>query len=705
MLVKIGRAQPAGVEGAAMRYRRAWPGGRQTLALLLWLLAGAIAIGLWQGGSFSLTPRIALLNGSDAARGMALVSAGLTPGATMTRVACTGVPVPSGLAVDDPAPDGAIPAVAAIVASVGECYDARWRAGATGVGDDASPDSGFELLLPPDLEVSTALQRAHRDVATDLREIAADDLVRGERIGVPIAFTVLLLATGSLIASLVPFVVAGAAVLVAVGVLLIVSLLTPVSLYAVNVTVMIGLALGIDYTLLCVMRYRDERRAGWGPADARARSLATAGHAVLVSGIVVVVSLGGLLLMPMSVFRDVGIGAMAVVALAVAAVLTLHPMLARALDLRLIGQPALLRWRRPAGPARAWPAFGRLVTSHAAAVIVLVALLLGPLIWLASQMEGQLSSPQLVLPAAVDVDPRSAYLEQELRATALSIVEIVIDGEADPDAIDALLASLGRDVDLAPVVAVETSDAAPFTVVSALVVHPPGSPEAGRAIAWLRGEVVPGVFGDAGGEVLVAGPLALHHDVLATVRQWQPRIIGLICATSLVLLALTLRSIVVALLAVVSTGMSVAAAVGVLVLIVQRGHGAVWFGFDTVPAIEVWVPIVLFCIMFGLGTDYHLFLVSRIRERRREGYPLAESIRFGVGVTGGLVSAAALIMVAVFGAFATGRLAMMQQIGFGLAVAVLIDAFLVRLVFVPACMTLLAPWIWPATAMRRRPAS
>jgi RND superfamily putative drug exporter len=261
-------------------------------------------------------------------------------------------------------------------------------------------------------------------------------------------------------------------------------------------------------------------------------------------------------------------------------------------------------------------------------------------------------------------------------------------------AIAHLIAELGNDRDFAPVLTLETNEPGDLSVLTALVVRPADSPAAAAALERLRDEFLPQAFGDVSATALVTGPLAMQLDVRDSIWIWQIRIALLVLATSVIFLTLMFRTVVVPIVAALTTMLSVGAALGLLVLVVQKGHGASLLGLEQVSAIETWVPIVLFCIVFGLGMDYHVFLVSRIRERYRLTRDSTASITFGLRSTASVVCGAALIMVVVFGCFATGRLLMLQQVGFGLAVAVAIDALLVRLVLVPATMIVLGRRNW-----------
>ena len=703
----------------------AWSARHPRLVIGVWLVAILLGILGWRDVNQVLTTEIAVYADTDSRRSGDLIEARFRNRESAgTRVLCAApgladVSMQSGAV---PGQGGSSPVWPGAVIGIGECYEAKWAvsAGTTAfapgqrasdgsaqagnvmsetAGDTArsAPDT-LALLFPPDADDSIRLKPRNTSSETSFRTLIQEDLVRADRIALPLAFVVLLLVIRTWFSPFIPILIGGAAVAVAVGVTAVIARISSMSIYVVNMVVMLGLAVGIDYTLLILERFREERRAGSRTLPAIDASMASAGRAVMASGTTVIVALAGMLLVPISVFRDIAIGAILVVVLGVLAALTLLPAM-----LRLVGdridcrqRDLLAVLRRPAGIG-VWGRLARAVTRKPLMWGVPVLLLLGALSSQTMNLHGGLSSSYVAQVSGSGSGPELDYWEQEVTTTLMSVVEVVVDerhADGSDNRIEQLVVDIGQDSDFAPVVTMQTNDAGDLSVIRALVVRLPSSPEAAMAVERLRSELVPDVFGASRADALVAGPLALQMDVIDIVEAWQWRIVAVILGMSFIILTLVFRSIVVPIVATLMTLLSVSAATGMLVLVVQKGFGASLLGLHRAPVIEVWVPIVLYSILFGLSLDYHVFLLSRIREQYRRTGDVTGAVAFGVRSTGGIICGAALIMAIVFGSFASGRLLILQQIGFGLAAAILIDAFLVRLILVPAAMTVLGRRNW-----------
>lgn len=666
-----------------------------------WIAALLVPIIIWQAGGVTLTPKIWLLDDAGTSTDGQAISSQLDPALSRMHVVCSGTtPLPVVLG-DDSVVSGT-GSIDVAIASIERCYEERWLLSDE---QDQQKDStiipfrqsGGRFKVSPEIRVSIVAHQFDRNVAQDIRKIVVEDVWHAERAGLPVAFVILFLLTGSLTAAAMPLLIASVSVIASAGLLLLVD--RPMSIYAMNVTVMIGMAVGLDYTLLCLQRYREERRLGTESAKAAQRLFATAGHTVVISGCIVVVSLAGMLFVPINVFRDVSIGAIAVVCVSVVSILTLlpgflawsdgasEPLTERQVVLRIM----------PGFRQRLWGSVSYAVTRFSWPCMLLVVIALSPLVWQSFAMQGRVSIPQVSLAGVSDDGAVAGYVEQEINSTLLSVVDITISSEESTrvtSAMNALLMELGHNIDFAPVVIVQENPSGTMVVVRTLVVYPADSPEAMATLSHLKNVVVPAAFEGISATSMVSGPLLVHHDVMATISFWQGRIVAATVAISALLLALVFRSLVVSLLAVGTTCLSVTAAIGVVVLVVQRGYGADLLGLTAAPAIEQWVPIVVFCIVFGLSMDYHVFMVSRIREQFLLEGDLRASIQTGLSTTGGVISGAAVIMAVVFAGLISGRIPMLQQVGLGLTAAVLIDAFLVRLILVPACMSLLGKRKW-----------
>jgi RND superfamily putative drug exporter len=288
-------------------------------------------------------------------------------------------------------------------------------------------------------------------------------------------------------------------------------------------------------------------------------------------------------------------------------------------------------------------------------------------------------------------------LETQFSAGMIEPLEIAIGADRTPEieaSISALQAAMANDAAFGPVLSSGWNDAGTLAVIDVPLTMPGNDPAAGRAIERLRGTLIPTAFAGTDALVLVGNDPAVDYDLAKLVDTWTPRIFVIVLGFSFLLLLLAFRSIVIPIKAIVLNLLSVGAAYGLMVLVFQRGYGADLLGFTKVASIETWVPIFLFCILFGLSMDYHVFLLSRIREHYDQTHNNEESVVSGLRSTARLITGAAIIMVVVFAAFATASLTMFQQLGFGLAVAILLDSTVIRIVLVPASMKLLGDRNW-----------
>jgi putative drug exporter of the RND superfamily len=529
-------------------------------------------------------------------------------------------------------------------------------------------------------------------VDLDLESTAESDLLRGETIGLAAALLVLLFVFRSLVASLVPLAVAVVSIVVALGLTALVGQAWELSFFVVNMLVMMGLAVGVDYSLFVVSRFRDELETGREKPDAIARAGATSSRAVLFSGLTVVIALIGMLIVPHTIFRSLAVGAITVVLVSVAAALTLVPALLSLLGdwvnaLRLpIGRRSGSLWSGIAAAVMRRP-----VVSLVASVALLVALAL-PYAWVQTG-----SSGVTTLPDSFASKRAFELLDSELGARDNTEADVVLTGDVRSPEVQAATARLRRALEQdsrygtpTGTIVATTGDAALLTVP---VAGDPVGREAIDAVRDLRERYVPAAFPD-GSEVLVAGEPAGELDFHRLAARYQPIIFALVLGLSFLLLVVAFRSLVVAATAIGANLLSVGAAYGLLVLVFQEGVAAGLFGFTQYESVEAWLPLFLFSVLFGLSMDYHVFLLSRIRERWVESGDTADAVAFGVRSTGRIITGAALIMVAVFAGFATGDLVMFQQMGFGLGAAILLDATIVRCVLVPAAMKLLGERNW-----------
>ena len=535
-------------------------------------------------------------------------------------------------------------------------------------------------------------------VGAEFTELAEETLQRGEMFGIPIALVILVLVFGAAVAAGIPLLLAGVSIVLALGLTVVAGQAMDLSYFVTNMITMIGLAVGIDYTLFIVHRFREERAHGFGVPEAVIRAGDSASRAVFFSGTTVVIALTGLLAMPDTVMRSLGTGAILAVLASVVAALTLLPAI-----LSLLGD-RVNKGRLPfAGPVkvddgggRFWGRVTRVVTARpivsvvAAAGILVVAAL--PYLSIDTGQNFIDSLPE-------DSESRYAFalLNQEFDTGVVSSPIVVDAPDVTDPAVQSAAAALGEALDADPAYGGVITTVAPsgdLLVLDAVLKLDPSSEEAHRALTTLRTETIPTAFAGADADVLVTGDTAWMADYSRVISERTPWIIAVVLTVSFLLLMVVFRSIVVPLKAIVMNLLSVGAAYGLLVLVFQRGVGAGLFGFRRTDVIEAWVPMFLFAVLFGLSMDYHIFLLSRIKERYDAGAGNLQSVAFGLGSTGAIITGAALIMVAVFGGFAAGDLVMFQQMGFGLAVAVILDATIVRSVLVPATMALLGDLNW-----------
>jgi RND superfamily putative drug exporter len=521
---------------------------------------------------------------------------------------------------------------------------------------------------------ATALVTGQGSIDHDTRIVAKSNLSTGETIGIPVALIILLLVFGAAVSALLPVMLAIVAIVVSLALTALVGQAFDISFFVTNMITMMGLAVGIDYVLFIVSRYREERAGGLEKLDAIERAGQTASRAVLFSGITVVVALVGMLIVPTTIFVSLATGAILVVLSAVAAAMTLLPAVLSLLGDRIEkGQVSRLIPSRVRGGRGFWPravaaVMRRPVVSVVAAAGLLLVLAI-PYLSIDTGAAGVSS-----LPASLQSRQGFDLLQKEFTVGTIAPAQVPVTGSDEARQIEAAIAGNPR----------FGTPSLHDGVLSIPVNADPTSPAAVAAVRHLRAIAASPVGGQTSSNI----------DYFDIVDHYLPIVVALVLGLSFLVLLIAFRSVVVPLVAMVMNLLSVGAAYGLLVLVGQKGVGAGLLGFTRVDTIEAWIPLFLFSVLFGLSMDYHVFLLSRIRERWDETGDTEDAIVHGITSSARLITGAAAIMVAVFGGFAAGQLAMFQQMGFGLAVAVLIDATIVRTVLVPATMKLLGRWNW-----------
>jgi RND superfamily putative drug exporter len=549
-----------------------------------------------------------------------------------------------------------------------------------------------------------ALVTGQPAVQRDLDRIFAADLRRGELIAVVVALVALLLVFGLSAAVVVPFAVAACTIAATVTAVFLVAHGVTMVTYVTNVVALIGFALAVDYSLLMVFRFREEVARGGAVQDAVVRTMATAGRAVVVSGLAVALGLALLIFVPVPLIRSLGIGGLLIPLASIAAALTLQPVLLSLLGARGVGRYPSVR-QAPQVESGGWARLARTVMGRP--VLFLTA---GTLLLVAAAL------PMLALeltPGSISAIPRSPesvrgyeLLRDNIGPGGITPVYAVVDGGGRSaargprvrQATERLVDLVFRDEET-KVVASGTDEryvdpTGRYTRVIVAGRHEFGEKQMQHFVQRLRGELVPrGNFPDETA-VVVGGAPAQGLDFLDRAYGAFPWLIGALIALTYLILLRAFRSLLLPLKAVLLNLLSVAAAYGLLVVIFRWDVGADLFGLRHSDEIEGWIPIVLFAALFGISMDYEVFLVSRMREAWDELPDNARAVAHGLQRTGRVVTAAAAIMVGAFSGFAAGDVTGLQQFGVGLMIAVIIDATVVRAVLLPALMTVLGPYNW-----------
>jgi len=534
-------------------------------------------------------------------------------------------------------------------------------------------------------------------VGSDFNTLSQRDLENGElAFGLPVAMLVLLLVFGAVVAGLVPVLMALVSILVGLGLVALLSLEFSLSVFIVNMLTGMGLALGIDYSLFVISRYREERGRGLPQDAAIAVAGATASRAVLFSGGTFVVALLGMLIVPTEIMRSLAAGAIIVGVVSVAAALTLLPALlglvgdrVNALRIPVLGRKL---GRADAAEGRLWRAIVERVLRRPALSLALSAGLMlaaaAPVLGLHVGQNGVTTLPN-------GMPSKQGYLalQRDFPAQNPYSAQIVVQGGGAALAdLARLRTRLAADSRFGPG-AIQTGRDE-ISLLSLPVRGDAVGDQAVSALRDLRAHTLPAAFAGSGARALVGGRTAETADYFDAVTKPTPYVLVFVLGLSFILLTIAFRSLVVAAVSILLNLLSVGAAYGLLTLVFLRGVGAGLFGFEQAASVDAWVPLFLFSVLFGLSMDYQVFLMSRIRERYDECGSTREAVASGVASTARIITGAALIIVVVFAGFARGQLVAMQQMGFGVAIALLLDATLIRSLVLPSIMSLLDARSW-----------
>jgi uncharacterized membrane protein YdfJ with MMPL/SSD domain len=542
----------------------------------------------------------------------------------------------------------------------------------------------------------------HAGVSSDkgLEQMFNDQLkLAGER-SIPITIGVLLLVLGTLVAVGIPILLALSGVLATIGLVAVTSQVVPADQNVNAVILLIGLAVGVDYSLFYIKRWREERAAGKDPDAALAVAGATSGRSVLISGFTVLIAMAGLFFAGDKTYLSFGIATMIVVGVSMLGSLTVLPALLSKLGPRVDkGRiPFVHRFRNDAGGSRLWRALLRPTLKHPAVAAALAGGLLIALALPALSLHTAQSGLESLPKNAPTVDTiqrvQDAFSNGDV-APAIVAVEANTDSPATKQAIGALKTQALASGQATKPIDVEVNASHDVARVTIPLVGSGVDAKSNDALKTLRNDILPATIGKVPDATFaVTGTTAQSVDQNSLLKSKAPIVFGFVLIFAFGLLLVTFRSIVIALKAIVLNLLSVGAAYGALILIFQYGWGEGLLDFNSNGGIAYWLPIFLFVILFGLSMDYHIFILTRVREAYDRGLSTEEAVEHGISTTAGVVTSAAVVMVGVFAVFALMPILDMKEMGIGLAIAVLIDATIIRAVLLPASMKLLGDWNW-----------
>jgi uncharacterized membrane protein YdfJ with MMPL/SSD domain len=705
---------PPPAHNLAARMAR-WSGRHRKKAILGWFAFVIVAFAIGNQVGTQEISDIDQFSGEARDAEEALDRAGLRPVEEVVFVQS------NTLTVDDPEFRAAVEDVTARVSQVE--YVRNVESPLTGDGDVSADGHaalvGFEIegdsteakdRVDPTLAATAAVQDDHPDLTIEqfggasanqaIDEVIQDDLAKAGQLSLPITLIILVIAFGTLVAAGVPLLIGLTSVAAALGLVALTSQVFPVAGELNAVILLIGLAVGVDYSLFYLRREREERAAGRGEQAALEAAAATSGRAVLISGMTVIVAMAGMFISGDPTFISFAQGTILVVAIAMFASLTILPAMLSWLGDRVEkGRvPVIGRRCRAAGQSRFWTALAGLVMRRPVLSLVLAGGFLVALAIPGLQLKSVTSDidelPQ-DLPVIVTYNKvREVFPAEGTTATVVVEADDVRSGAAAAG-IAALRSEVERSDTFLPGTEVIYSDDGTVAQIN-VPTRGTGTDRASvDALDELRDEVVPATVGRAEGTTVnVTGDAADSEDWASQLNSRLPLIFAFVFALAFVLMLVTFRSIVIPVTSIVLNLLSVGAAYGVLVLVFQKGNLESLLDFTSNGGITNWLPLFLFVVLFGLSMDYHVFILSRVRELYLRGMSTDEAVKQGISTTAGTVTSAAVVMVGVFAVFVTLAFLDFKEMGLGLAVAVLIDATVIRGVLLPAAMKLLGDWNW-----------
>jgi uncharacterized membrane protein YdfJ with MMPL/SSD domain len=578
--------------------------------------------------------------------------------------------------------------------------------------EGSKADADFEQAdrVEPVLEATAAAQRAHPSLRIEqfgeysamkaFEESFADDFKKAQTLSLPITLAILVVAFGALVAAGIPVLLAITGVMATIGLIAVPSQFSPVDEAINEVVLLVGMAVGVDYSLFYLRREREERAAGKDSDAALAAAAATSGRSVLVSGLTVIVAMAGMYFTGTSTFSSFATGTILVVAVAVLGSLTVLPaVLSKLGDKVMKGRvPLVARRREQASESRMWSAIlNPVLRRPAVAATISAAVLVGLTIPALGMHTGEPGADGL--PQNLAITKTVERLQQAFPGNEVPAEVVVqapsVNSPAITQAIHRLERSALKSGQFNEPMRVDYAPNGKVALVSMPIAGEGTDDRSNAALATLRDELIPASIGEVGGaKAQVTGMTAQSKDFNDVMKGSAPIVFAFVLTMAFVLLLITFRSIVIPVKAIVLNLLSVGAAYGVLVLVFQNGWGESLLGFESTGSIVSWLPMFLFVILFGLSMDYHVFILSRVREAFDRGMNTEAAVEHGIKSTAGVVTSAAIVMVAVFAIFGSLGALMFKQMGVGLAAAILIDATIVRAVLLPATMKLLGDWNW-----------
>jgi RND superfamily putative drug exporter len=695
-----------------------WSGAHWKSALGAWLAFCVLAIALGTAVGTKM------LKQADTAAGGTRTAERILRDAGFTNTASESVLVQSRsrtAAVSDPAFRAAIADVVRTVSALGQVERVRSPLVRANTGQ-ISPDRRSALVqfeirgeqekadekVQPILDAVDRAQRRHAGFTVaefgfasathELNDTLNKDFQRAEYSSLPVTLVILLVAFGALVAAGLPVLLAFSGVLATIGLSALASHVVAAGDATKSVILLIGMAVGVDYSLFYLRREREERHRGLSPADALRRAAGTSGHAVLISGLTVLIAMAGMLFTGNAVFTSIAVGAMLMVAVALIGSLSILPALLGRLGRRVDRGRIPLLARRSGDESRIWG-------------FVLERVLRRPLLW--ALVSGgallALALPALSLhtqlPSFTDLPKSLAIVRtyesiQRAFPGAQTPAKVVIrSDDVSAPAVQRAVGDLTRRAlasgQMFEPIATEVNPGRTVETVSIPLQGDGSNERSVAALQTLRDRVIPATVGRVPGvEAAVTGETAGTHDFNQQMKSHAPLVFAFVLGLCFVLLLVTFRSLVIPVKAVLLNLLSVGAAYGLLVLTFQHRWAEGVLGFHSNGAITSWLPLFMFVILFGLSMDYHVFILSRVKELHDEGMTTEEAVAAGIKRTAGTVTSAAVVMVAVFAIFVTLRTLDIKQMGFGLAAAILVDSTVVRAVLLPAVMKLLGEWNW-----------